>query len=111
MGGDRKAALLRELTKHYEQHICADLNVIEQQLGEQIEKIRGEIVFILQGNCAPQDAAEIEKATQLLTDLQQYMSLKDAVAIVAKHTNVRRNQLYSLSLKMQGLQDSSNNNS
>ena len=99
MGGDRQAVLLRELTKHYEQHICADLHKLYQQLDHQTDKIRGEIVLILQGNNSPEDAADIEKARHLLVDLQQHMSLKDAAAIVAKHSGMRRNQLYSMGLE------------
>ena len=102
MGGERQAVLLRELTKHYEQHICADLHNLHQQLDKQTDKIRGEIVLILQGNNSLEDVAEIEKATQLLTDLQQHMSLKDAVVITARYTGIRRNQLYS-----KGIEDSS----
>ena len=98
MGGERKAALLRELTKHYEQHICAQLNEIQQQLAEQTGKIRGEIVFILHGNTSPDDTASIEKAKQLLFELQRYLPLKEATAIVSKHTGLRRNLLYSLGL-------------
>ncbi len=98
MGGERKAALLRELTKHYEQHICAQLNEIQQQLAEQTEKIRGEIVLILHGNTAPDDAASVEKAEKLLFELQQHLPLKEAAAIVSKHTGIRRNQLYALGL-------------
>lgn len=102
MGGERHAVLLRELTKHYEQHLCADLQELYQELDKQTDKIRGEIVLILKGNNSPESTADIEKATQLLTDLQQHMSLKDAVAITAKYTDIRRNQLYS-----KGIEDSS----
>lgn len=107
MDGERKAALLRELTKHYEQHICAQLNEIQQQLAEQTEKIRGEIVFILHGNTSPDDAASVEKAKQLLFELQRHLPLKEAAAIVAKHTGLRRNQLYSLGIG-KGLGESKN---
>jgi 16S rRNA (cytidine1402-2'-O)-methyltransferase len=108
MGGERKAALLRELTKHYEQHICADLNGIHKQLAEQSEKVRGEIVFLLHGNDAPQDAAAVDKAKQLLMDLQPHMPLKEAAAIVAKHTGLRRNQLYSMGIGKDAAGDSEN---
>ena len=115
MGGERKAALLRELTKHYEQHICADLNEIHHQLVEQSEKVRGEIVFLLHGSDAPQDAADIDKAKQLLTDLQEHMPLKKAAAIVAKHTGLKRNQLYAMGIEKEGIGkdvvDDSNNKS
>ncbi len=104
MGGERKAALLRELTKHYEQHICASLEEIAQQLEQQQDKIRGEIVFILQGNLAAENAAEFDKATQLLRELVQHLPLKQAATIVSKYSGIRRNQLYSL-----GLEDSSKN--
>lgn len=105
LGGERKAAVMRELTKHYEQHICDDLNQIHQQLAGQSEKIRGEIVFILHGDTSPEDAAGIEKAKQLLLDLQQHLPLKQAAAIVAKHTGMRRNQLYALGLEEKDLGD------
>jgi 16S rRNA (cytidine1402-2'-O)-methyltransferase len=98
MGSERKAAILRELTKHYEQHICAKLGVIQQQLTGQHAKIRGEIVFILHGNTAEENAETVEKAKQLLFDLQQHLPLKEAAAIVSKHTGIRRNQLYSIGL-------------
>ena len=68
------------------------------QLTGQNEKIRGEIVFILHGNSSTEDAETVEKAKQLLFDLQQHLPLKEAAAIVSKHTGLRRNQLYSLGL-------------
>ena len=104
LGGTRKAALLREITKLYEEHISATLDEIAEQLEQQKDKIRGEMVFILQGNQAPIHSTETEKAIELLTELQQHMSLKQAVSLVSKFTGMRRNQLYSI-----GLQDRSNN--
>lgn len=108
MGGERKVALLRELTKHYEQHICAELEQVHQQLITQTEKIRGEMVLILHGNHSPENAAVVEKARLLLVDIQQHMPLKEAAAIVSKHTGIRRNQLYALGLQEKG-SDNSNN--
>ena len=105
LGGKREAAILRELTKHYEQHICANLDQIQQQLTEQPEKLRGEIVFILHGDTSSDDAASFEKAKLLLFELQHHLSLKEAAAIVAKHTGIRRNQLYSLGIKGRDLKD------
>ncbi len=105
LGGKREAAILRELTKHYEQHICADLNQIQQQLIAQPDKLRGEMVFIVHGNTSPDDAASFEKAKQLLLELQHHLPLKEAAAIVAKHTGIRRNQLYSLGVKDRDLKD------
>jgi len=104
MGSERQAMILREMTKHFEQHIRGDLGSLFQQLDEQAEKIRGEIVFILHGNSSPEDAARIEQAKLLLFDLQQHLPMKEAVAIVSKHTGIRRNQLYALGLEEKDLQ-------
>ena len=60
--------------------------------------MRGEIVFILHGDNSPENAATVEKARQLFLDMQQHMPLKEAAAIVSKHTGIRRNQLYALGL-------------
>jgi 16S rRNA (cytidine1402-2'-O)-methyltransferase len=108
LGGQRKAALMRELTKHYEQHIYAELAHIQQQLVEQTEKIRGEIVLILHGDNASTNAAVEEKARQLLIDLLPHMPLKQAATVVSKHTGIRRNQLYSLGLSEKELDNAKN---
>jgi 16S rRNA (cytidine1402-2'-O)-methyltransferase len=110
LGGERRAALMRELTKHYEQHICAELGQIQEQLAKQTEKVRGEIVLILYGDNSSKNAAVEEKARQLLIEMQPHMPLKEAAAIVSKHTGIRRNQLYSLGLREKEL-DNSNNES
>ncbi len=97
-GGQRTATFLRELTKQFEQHLHGDLSSIKQTLQEHPEKIKGEFVLVVSGNDSSNDAESIEQAQQLLADLQAHMSHKDAVEIVAKHTNIGRNQLYSLGL-------------
>ncbi len=99
-GGQRKAALLRELTKQFEQHINGELTQIRQALHAHPETVKGEFVLVVQGDEAPQTAASIEKARSLLTDLQKHLSHKDAIEIVAKHTGLGRNLLYSLGLDL-----------
>lgn len=97
-GADRQATLLRELTKQYEQHVHADLAEIQQSLRQHPENIRGEYVLLIEGNDSPDTTEELEKARLLIADLQQHMSHKDAVSLMAKHTGLARNQLYALSL-------------
>ncbi len=97
-GGQRKAALLRELTKQFEQHLNGDLTQINQMLQEYPETIKGEHVIIVQGNDSPETTKSIDQARLLLAELQKYLSHRDAVKIVAKHTGLRRNQLYPLGL-------------
>ena len=97
-GNQRVATVLRELTKKFEEHLHGDLAHIYQLFDANSERIKGEFVLVLSGNESPDDSESIEHARLLLTDLQRYLSHKDAVEIVAKHTNVGRNQLYSLGL-------------
>ena len=97
-GPHRKAALLRELTKQYEQHLHGELVAIQQSLHLHPESVRGEYVLVIQGDCSSDTAENLEKAKLLLTELQQHMSHKDAVGITAKHTGLARNKLYALSL-------------
>ena len=98
-GGYRKAALLREMTKQFEQHFIGELAQIGQVLSENPGFIKGEYVIVLSGNESPETITEAEKAQRLLADLQKYVSNKDAVEIVARHTGLGRNQLYALALR------------
>ena len=98
LGEERKAALLRELTKQFEQHLNGELIQISQALHAHPRTIKGEYVLLVGGNESPEIAASIAQAKLLLADLQEHISHKDAVEIVAKHTGLGRNQLYSLGL-------------
>ena len=97
-GEQRMITLLRELTKQFEEHLHGELAHIYQALEEHPERIKGEFVLVVSGNESPDDAESIEQARLLLMDLQRHLSHKNAVEIVAKHTSVGRNQLYSLGL-------------
>ncbi len=98
-GANRKATLLRELTKQYEQYVHGDLVDIQQSLHAHPDKIRGEYVLLLQGNNSSDTAEGVEKASLLIADLRPHMSHKDAVALAAKHTGIARNTLYAIGLE------------
>lgn len=97
-GGSRRAALLRELTKIHEQHLTGTLEQIASSLNDPAQAIKGECVLILHGGALSENTETVEKARLLLTDLQRRISHKDAVEVVARHTGLGRNQLYSLGL-------------
>jgi len=97
-GGTRRAALLRELTKIHEQHLTGTLEQIASSLNDPAQAIKGECVLILHGGALSENTETVEKARLLLTDLQRRISHKDAVEVVARHTGLGRNQLYSLGL-------------
>ncbi len=98
-GGHRVATILRELTKQYEEHLHGSLQQIQHTLLEQENSLKGEFVLIIAGSDSQEIAETTHKAQQLLADLQRYLSHKDAVEIVARHTDIGRNQLYSLGLE------------
>ena len=98
LGAYRKAAILRELTKVHEQHLRGSLEQIACALNNPAQVVKGECVLLIAGDTSSVDAQSIENARLLLADLQQRISHKDAVEVVAKHTGIGRNRLYSLGL-------------
>ena len=97
-GSKRKATLLRELTKRFEEHIHAQLIDIEQSLKNHPETVKGEFVLVIHGYDTHESSQNLDFAKSLMADLQQHVSHKDAVDIVAKYSGIKRNQLYSLGL-------------
>ena len=97
-GGQRIACILRELTKQFEQHLYGDLDYINYELHQHPESLKGEFVLVISGNESAESEESLDHAKQLLADLQEHLSHKDAVDIVARHTHIGRNQLYSFGL-------------
>ncbi|MYB88424.1 MAG: 16S rRNA (cytidine(1402)-2'-O)-methyltransferase [Proteobacteria bacterium] len=97
-GGNRNAAVLRELTKLHEQHLTGSLEQIECVLGDAAQVVKGECVLVIAGDVSSADEESLEKAAHLLADLQGRISHRDAVEVVAKHTGLGRNRLYALGL-------------
>lgn len=98
-GGDRPAALVRELTKVYEEVHHGDLQSCLAWLEADTGRSKGEYVFLIQGASEdiPQDdqaAARILKI--LLTELPK----SRATELTAKITGMKKNDLYRLALKM-----------
>mgnify|MGYP003575802850 FL=1 len=92
-GGDRRAALARELTKTHEQISTGTLAELVAQLGSSIPLL-GEFVIVVAGAAAiAPDEAEAERVYSLLAaELPPDKALKLAAAI----TGVSRNVLYRL---------------
>lgn len=91
LGGDRRAAVCRELTKTYEEVIRGSLVELAQWAqGE----VRGEITVVLAG-AGPAAAAD---PAALVAEVERLVAagerLKDACAVVGEPANVPRRQLY-----------------
>ena len=96
LGGDRRAAICRELTKKFEEVVRGSLEELELK-ADQMEP-RGEITIVVERNDAARaSAADLE--TDLLA-LMKVRSLKDAVSELAATSSVPRNEIYRLALKL-----------
>jgi len=98
-GPDRRISLCRELTKLHEEVIRTTLQGALDYYRELAP--RGEYVLVLEG-CEPPTEAELtlEGALELVArKLQEGLSRKDAVKLVAKETGFAKNALYDAAMK------------
>ncbi len=96
LGGDRRAAVCRELTKRYEQVRRGTLAELAEWASA--EPVRGEVTVVLAG-AAPSEAPPVEG---LIPAVRERMAdgerLKDAVNAVAAATGVSKRDLYNATL-------------
>jgi 16S rRNA (cytidine1402-2'-O)-methyltransferase len=96
LGGDRAAAVCRELTKTYEEVKRGGLASLAEWAAE---GVRGEITVVLAG-AAPTVAPPVESLVQAVHErVEDGERLKDAVAAVASAAGVPKRDLYNASLR------------
>lgn len=99
LGGERKIALCRELTKLHEEVLRFTLAEAVAYYEENAPK--GEYVLVVAG-AAPKTGAVVtleDGVAQVLTLKEQGMRLKDAAKEVAEHTGLSKNELYAAVLE------------
>ena len=92
LGGDRRAALCRELTKGYEEVRRGTLG----ELAEGADNILGEVTIVVAGY--ERSARAEDHVGAVLALAAEGMRLKDAAAEVAAATGARKNDLYKAAL-------------
>jgi 16S rRNA (cytidine1402-2'-O)-methyltransferase len=92
-GGERRAALARELTKTHEQIETGTLAELESRLGSRIPLL-GEFVIVVAG--APATAPEEAEARRVYELLAAELAPDQALKLAASITGVARNALYRL---------------
>ena len=92
LGGDRRAALCRELTKDYEEVRRGTLG----ELAEGADNILGEVTIVVAGY--ERSARAEDHVGAVLALAAEGMRLKDAAAEVADATGARKNDLYKAAL-------------
>lgn len=100
LGGDREAALCRELTKKFEECLTGSLSELSAQVAER--SLKGEIVVLISRKTTDTDEVDVEAA---LRKAMETMSLRDASEAVAQASGEKKRKIYQLALK---LQDDSN---
>ncbi|MBL8259764.1 MAG: 16S rRNA (cytidine(1402)-2'-O)-methyltransferase [Candidatus Competibacteraceae bacterium] len=99
LGGERPAALARELTKRFEQVKSATLSELNAWLAAEPHRSKGEFVIVAHGAPAAVEA-DTPESRALLTALLAELPLSRAVAVATKVTGLRKRALYDLALLM-----------
>jgi 16S rRNA (cytidine1402-2'-O)-methyltransferase len=99
LGGERRIVIARELTKLFETiHVC-DLGEAAAWVSARPERQKGEFVLIVDAPMKQPDAA-MEETRRTLDILLEALPVKQAAALAARITGVRKNDLYDLALEM-----------
>lgn len=99
-GVTRKAVVARELSKLYESVISAELSDLVDYYASHQDECRGEIVLVVAGAVAADDAPVVVKPQAVLEVLLRDLPVKQAVALACDITGAKRNQLYDLALSL-----------
>lgn len=101
IGGEREAAIARELTKLHETVRAATLQELAAWLEAEPGQRRGEFVVMLAGAAPARDAHGQRELERILSCLLAALPLKQAVAVARELTGERRNRLYELAVALE----------
>lgn len=99
---NRKVAIVREITKIYEEVVKGSAVQVAQYFNNHPDKLRGEIVLIIDSPTEDETMSEAEMVKQL-EKLMLEMSLKDAVEIISTQHKISKKQIYKLALKVKDI--------
>ncbi len=89
LGGDRRAAVCRELTKTYEEVRRGTLDRLADGAGD----LRGEVTIVVEGSTGP--VVDIEQVAAEVAALEGTgLSRRDAIAEVSERFRVSRRDVY-----------------
>ena len=98
-GADRQAVIAREITKTFETFLRGSLAEIFQQVNDDQNQQKGEIVLLVHGS-RPVERRGIDPETErVLNILLQDLPVKQAAALTAEITGVKKNLLYQQAIK------------
>jgi len=98
LGGHRRAALCRELTKKFEETVRGTLTELADVFANR--DVKGEIVLLIERAESPSvDELDIEKA---LLEVMKTLGVRDAAAEVSARLSLPRRQVYQTALALMG---------
>jgi len=98
-GETREAVIARELTKTYETIHRAPLTELQTWLKADTDQQKGEFVLLIKGKEKNKEPEIDEKTLKTLEILAAELPHKQAVALTAKITGKKKNQLYDIGIK------------
>ncbi len=101
LGRERPIALMRELTKRYEQVFRGRIEQVVEQLGADPNHQKGEFVLVVHGAEESAGAQQISSGI-LLQGLLEELPASKAASLAAKLTGLPRKQMYEQALKLSG---------
>lgn len=101
LGGQRLAAVAREMTKLHETLYRGDLDTLARQAAADPDMARGELVLVVEGRPAGQADEDAARLEQVLSILLAELPLSQAVRLAARLTGARRNALYRCATRIQ----------
>lgn len=98
--GDRHIVIAKEISKAFETYVSGTPQVVIDYLESDATHQKGE--FVVMVSPATLNSSEIPpEAMALLNALCEYLPLKKAAAVVAKHYDLKKNALYQAGLEAQ----------
>lgn len=101
-GGERYIVLARELTKTYETVLSGSIDDVVEMVEEDANQRKGEFVVLLKGVEQQVNSTISEEVERLMAVLMDELSLKQASAIAAKVTGLKKRDLYQWGLEQSG---------
>lgn len=102
LGAGRRLALIRELTKAHETVLLGTAAEVRDIVAADANQRKGEMVLVIEG-AAESDAHEVsDEARRIVEILARELPLKQASALTAEITGVKKNALYQYVLSGKG---------
>ena len=89
--GNRKASIVREISKLYEEVLRYDI----ENLIKIVDNIKGEIVLVVEGNKIKEEQ-EIDYSFEINNLIKEGYSKRDAVKLIADKYKISKNKIYNL---------------